>query len=261
MKVITNELVPVYETDSGEKVVDGRELHEFLEVGKDFTTWMKDRIEKFGFTEGEDFSPQLGKTSDQGGRPKTEYIMKLDMAKEIAMLEGNEKGKKVRKYFIAIETKARQTQSINVELLTPEMQMFKHMFDAVAKTQIESAETKHKLVLVENNINTIRETIIQREDNWRDSLGKMFNSAVRNSNGKDHKTMRNESYVILEERGHCDLARRQRNMQDRLKESGATKTKVDNVSKLDVIEDDPRLKEIYTSIVKEMSIKNMKMNA
>ena len=149
----------------------------------------------------------------------------------------------------------------DINLLSPEMQMFKHMFDAVAKTQIESAETKHKLVLVESNINTIRETIIQREDDWRDSLKKMFNSAVRNSNGKDYKTMRNESYVILEERGHCDLARRQRNMQDRLKESGATKTKVDGVSKLDVIEDDARLKEIYTSIVKEMSIKNMKMNA
>lgn len=261
MKLLINELIPVYETDTHEKVVNGRELHEFLEVGKDFTTWMKDRIEKFGFVDGEDYSPEMGRTSELGGRPKTEYILRLDMAKEIAMLEGNDQGKKVRKYFIAIETKARREPSMNVDLLTPEMQMFKHMFDAVAKTQIEATETSRKLVLVENNISIIKETIIQREDNWRESLSKMFNTAVKNSKNQDFKSMRNESYTILEERAHCDLARRQRNMQERLKESGATKTKVDGVSKIDVIEDDPKLKEIYTSIVKEMSVKNMKMNA
>lgn len=62
MKVLTNELLPVYETDIGERIVDGRELHAFLEVGRDFTNWIKDRIEKYGFVAREDFSPILAKT-------------------------------------------------------------------------------------------------------------------------------------------------------------------------------------------------------
>ena len=76
-QLIANDLIPVYQTtDTGEKIVDGRELHEFLKVGRDFTTWVKERIEKYGFIEGEDFSPVLGKSS--GGRPATDYILKLD---------------------------------------------------------------------------------------------------------------------------------------------------------------------------------------
>lgn len=81
MKVITNELLPVYETDTGERIVNGRELHAFLKVGRDFTNWIKDRIEKYGFVEREDFSPILAKTPN--GRPRTDYILKLDMAKEL----------------------------------------------------------------------------------------------------------------------------------------------------------------------------------
>lgn len=103
-KLIANELLPVYQTtDTGEKIVDGRELHNVLNVGRDFTTWMKERIQKYGFVEKEDFSPILGKTSEQGGRPATEYILKLDMAKELAMVENNEQGRKARKYFIEVE--------------------------------------------------------------------------------------------------------------------------------------------------------------
>ena len=58
--------------------------------------------------EGIDFSPVLAKTSEKGGRPKTEYYLKLDTAKELAMVENNEQGRRVRKYFIQVEKKARE---------------------------------------------------------------------------------------------------------------------------------------------------------
>lgn len=103
-QIIANELIPVYQTDTGERIVDGRELHEGLKVKRDFTTWMKERIEKYGFIEGEDFSPVLVKTPD-GGRPRTEYVLKLDMAKELAMVENNEQGRRARRYFIEVEKK------------------------------------------------------------------------------------------------------------------------------------------------------------
>lgn len=75
-----------------------------MKVGRDFTNWIKERIEKYGFIEGEDFSPVLAKTSN-GGRPRTEYVLKLDMAKELAMVENNEQGRRARRYFIEVEKK------------------------------------------------------------------------------------------------------------------------------------------------------------
>ena len=49
LEVIDNELIPVYETDTGERVVDGRELHDFLNVSRDFSTWINQRIKEYGF--------------------------------------------------------------------------------------------------------------------------------------------------------------------------------------------------------------------
>jgi anti-repressor protein len=57
-----NELIKVVE-QNGEQTVNARDLHEALAVKRDFSTWIKDRIEKYGFVEGEDFSPNLGKST------------------------------------------------------------------------------------------------------------------------------------------------------------------------------------------------------
>lgn len=89
--------------------VDGRELHGALAVRRDFTTWMKDRIEIGQFEDGQDFSPILGKTSN--GRPKTEYLLSLDMAKHLAMLERSAAGKACRAYFIAAEKRLRHIEA------------------------------------------------------------------------------------------------------------------------------------------------------
>ena len=88
--------------------VSARHLHAFLEVGKHFRTWIQDRIAAFGFVEGQDyvifeneFRPDLGET--YGGRPAKEYHLTIDMAKELSMVERNEKGKQARRYFIECE--------------------------------------------------------------------------------------------------------------------------------------------------------------
>lgn len=73
VKILINEMIPVYETDTGERVVDGRELHDFLEVGRDFTNWIKDRIEKYGFIVEEDFSPILAKPLKAEGHEQITY--------------------------------------------------------------------------------------------------------------------------------------------------------------------------------------------
>lgn len=104
LTMIENELVPVYETSTGEKVVYGTELHEVLKVKSKFADWVKNRFNDCEAIENEDFE-SFSKILEKGGRPQTEYIIKLDTAKEMAMLERNEQGKKVRRYFIKIEKK------------------------------------------------------------------------------------------------------------------------------------------------------------
>lgn len=106
-----------------QQTVNARELHAFLEVGKDFSTWLKDRIEKYDFVENVDFvrfSPESGKTP-YGGRPSVEYHISLSMAKELCMVERNEKGKQARLYFIECEKIAKQkTQPIAIPKTLPE---------------------------------------------------------------------------------------------------------------------------------------------
>lgn len=78
--------------------VSARDLHGFLEVKTDFKNWISRRIEEYGFIDGRDFGSFL--TESGGGRPSKEYMISLDMAKELAMVERNEKGKQARQYFI-----------------------------------------------------------------------------------------------------------------------------------------------------------------
>ena len=109
-----NELISLNQSAiNGElqQTVNARELHTFLEVGKDFSTWLKNRIEQYDFVENQDFVVFHKKGENpQGGRPSNDYYITLDMAKELAMVERNEKGKQARQYFIECERKLREHQ-------------------------------------------------------------------------------------------------------------------------------------------------------
>lgn len=107
LKVIENELVPVYETSNNEKVVYGSELHAVLGVKTPYKDWSSRRLSDVDAVENEDF--EAAQICAPSGQTKKDHIIKLDTAKEMAMLERNEKGKQVRKYFIAVEKKYKKT--------------------------------------------------------------------------------------------------------------------------------------------------------
>jgi anti-repressor protein len=94
--------------------VNARELHTFLEVGRYFANWIKVRIDKYGFVEGEDFTViSRLPNSASGNRGATkEYFITLDMAKELAMVERNEKGKQARRYFIDCEKQLNEQKQL-----------------------------------------------------------------------------------------------------------------------------------------------------
>lgn len=98
-----NELIKITE-QNGKRAVNARDLHAFLESKRDFSHWIKDRIEKYDLVENEDYVvfDKFGE-NPKGGRPQIEYALTIDAAKELSMVEGNEKGKLARKYFIECE--------------------------------------------------------------------------------------------------------------------------------------------------------------
>ena len=104
-----NQLIPLHsQTIDGNAVetVNARELHTFLESKQDFSTWIKNRIEKYDFVENQDYVSLHKKMEREiGGTVRIEYFVSVGMAKELAMVENNDKGSQARKYFIECERK------------------------------------------------------------------------------------------------------------------------------------------------------------
>lgn len=118
-----NKLINITNTtinDEEVNAVNARELWQKLESKQRFSDWIKDRLE--GFTEGQDYVfHKITKNLPRGGRPEVDYIISLDVAKHIAMLERNEKGRKIRQYFIEVEKEYRKQEA--GKLPTPEVMM------------------------------------------------------------------------------------------------------------------------------------------
>lgn len=98
---------------NGIQLIDARELHRRLRVQSKFTNWFPRRVEEYRFDEGKDYFAEnqlLPKNGQKvSHRPRTEYFLTIDMAKEIAMVERTEVGKKIRNYFIEMEKIAQQS--------------------------------------------------------------------------------------------------------------------------------------------------------
>lgn len=150
LKLVENEIVPIYEKEGGEKLINARELHTVMEVGKDFTTWIKERIKKYGFIENEDYFLTFTKIGERKNVIKHEYYLQMDMAKELCMVENNINGRIIRKYFIEVEKRYRKI----VETPT-------NIFDVMhlALTQIEQNEKRLNNLehISKNNTKEIKE--------------------------------------------------------------------------------------------------------
>lgn len=129
-----NEILKV---DFDTQTVSARELHEHLKIGTKFTTWFE-RMKEYGFSEGNEFFPKMGETSESGGRPQTDYEISVDMAKQICMIQRTPEGKAIRQYLIDLE------KAWN----TPEQVMARAL--KIADRQIE--ELKNSNLLLEQKI-------------------------------------------------------------------------------------------------------------
>ena len=109
-----NEIIKITTNENMEPVVSGRDLHEFLDVKTPYDKWFP-RMTEYGFAEGTDFSTFLSEST--GGRPATDHAIKLDMAKELAMIQRTDRGKQARQYFIQIEKEYNSPEKIMARAL------------------------------------------------------------------------------------------------------------------------------------------------
>ena len=120
-------LIPVFNgliQNQPVQLCNARELHAYLEIGKEYANWIKNRINEYGFIQDEDY---LVITERTNGRPRKEYHITLDMGKELGMVERNERGRQIRQYFIRCERTLKTLQQPQ-QLALPEPQKFTFEF-------------------------------------------------------------------------------------------------------------------------------------
>ncbi|EAI3897261.1 phage antirepressor Ant [Campylobacter lari] len=91
-----------------------RDLHSFIDTKRQFANWINERIENYDFIENQDYIIELVYTK---GRPRKEYYVTLDMAKELCMVENNEKGRQARRYFIECEKRLKNLEQEQMQKL------------------------------------------------------------------------------------------------------------------------------------------------
>lgn len=138
--------------------------------------------------------------------------------------------------------------------LSPQMQMLYGMLDQMAQTERQAREAKEIAAKAVETTEAIKEAIQPVFDNWREETNRKFNR-IQKCCGTQFSLLRNEMYKELENRAGCDLNTRLRNLQSRMNDKGCTKTEISKISKMDVIEQDKKLREIFSKIVTEYEIR------
>lgn len=134
-----NAMIKVDLNENQEPIVSGRELHEVLEIKTDYKKWF-DRMSEYGFSENVDFCTVSQKCpiANGGYQEKFDHAIKLDMAKEIAMIQRNDKGKQVRQYFIQVEKDFNSPEKVMARAL-------KFAEQRLNVLQVENAQQKHMI--------------------------------------------------------------------------------------------------------------------
>lgn len=149
-----NELITINTNENQEPVISGRELHQKLDVKSRYNDWFN-KMKEYGFEENQDFIAITKKkvTAQHNETSFTDHAIKLDMAKEICMLQRNEKGKIFRQYFIQVEKDFNSPEKIMARaLLLADKKI--HSLELQVKEQApkvlfaNAVETSHTNILV-----------------------------------------------------------------------------------------------------------------
>ena len=190
----------------------------------------------------------LAHEPDSYGRSRKIYLMNRDGFTLLAM---GFTGKRALEFKLEYINKFNEMERELAQQKKPKTQL-----EILQESINQLVEQERRIAALEQKQEDISKIIsLNNRKDWRKETNEIINKIAQN-NGGTYKQTRRESYSRLETRARCDLDRRLENKIERLKEQGAPKRVINNLNYLDVIADDPRLIEIYLTIVKEMAIEH-----
>lgn len=199
---------------------------------------------------GEMFSE--GTEPDSYGRNRKIYYMNRDGFTLLAMgFNGNKALQFKLKYIEAFNQMENHIkQQLDTSNLSPELQMFQGLFQAIANQELSSKR-------IESKVDSISDIVALNTTDWRNDSKKLIRRMANKVGGdpEAYREIQNAIYLEVDRRAKADLGRRLSNLRDRMAGEGVSKSRRDKTNKLDVIESDKRLLEIYLAIVKEFAIK------
>lgn len=239
LTIFNTDVIPVYVTDKGKKVVIGRELHERLRLSERYSKWFE-RMAGYGFGDDIDYTPYQ-MVHPQNKQEVENHILSLDMAKHISMIQRTPEGFAIRQKLIELEG--------NMSTLSPQLQ-------ALINIELRQNQQERELDAVKSDMQGIRETITLNPNDWRKEAHHLIVKIAQTLGGNEYiKDVNAEIYKLLNERFGVDLGIRLTNLRRRMADEGVCKSKRDKTNKVDVIAADKKLIEGYLIIIKEMSVK------
>ena len=163
LKKIEEGIIPIYENKSKEKLINARELFYTLrgrETKTKFADWIKERLVKYKFIENVDYIcfRNFTKADRYGNKTTKEYYLTIDTAKEICMIENNEIGRKIRRYFI--ETEKRYKTIINTNNNTNQfIEIMQNAINYMRENNIRVENLELGLEEVKNEVKNIKSSI------------------------------------------------------------------------------------------------------
>lgn len=223
--------------DNDRITVLARELHKFLEVGTKFQDWFK-RMCEYGFTEGVDFNTikidQVHSQKRERTYSSTDYQLTIEMAKEISMIQRNEKGKQARQYFIKCENELRSRQ---IKLPTSPKEI-------LALIVADNNERDQRITELEKKVADIAE----QKKPWRDEMLDRVRD-ICSQRHTSHLTMLRNIYLDIEINENVRIEARLANLRKRYMKAGHSYDEARSLQKIDAVASDPRLRKEFERLL------------
>lgn len=234
-----------------------KKLYEFLEMDKShYSRWVKANIVDNEFaTENEDYfySPSMANESSRGNYAD-DYKLTAHFAKKLSMKGNGAKAEEARDYFATLEEQVKQ-KVIDLNQLSPELQMFQKIFNVVAEQELEQKRQALQIERVEEAVSNMKEIFTEPIGDWKNDI----NTRVREisiKSGIGYQELYGQMYGELENTAHCSLKRLQENKKTRMGKAGNTKSAIkDGTTKIAIVYEKPQLKAIFEGIVKRYAMR------
>lgn len=241
-----------------------RKLYEFLEMDKShYSRWVKSNITENQFAdEGVDYwALATNGERDSNPNPTQDFKITAHFAKKLSMTQKNHKGEAARDYFTKVEDGAKE-MILRMQEMSPQLQVMINMELEQKRQKDEQERQARELEEVKENQKAINQAMIREpEVDFRTWVSNSLSMIAESDDypyfgdrqGK-HQAVRAESYERLNTKRPCRLDQKVRNAKGNAATAGATKTQINAINKLTVIENDKDLRPVYEAVIREMLI-------